>query len=167
MVCRVSKLKTLGLIGMAVLLLGVCIYGTTLPIQKAQIFGWLGVAFFGLVLILLPFQFFKDAPQIVLDEQGIDDRRSKGGLIRWQDIRAISVGRVKSTRFLCLKLVEPEQYLSRLSSWGRRLASANKSQGLSDVSMSFVGLSPSLDEVLAYIQTISAAKVLVTTSGSR
>ena len=152
MECRTSKAKLLGLFGLTCIMVGASYFCTTLPDPLPRVFGWIGVAFFGLGFVAFPVMFFRTGPQVVVDDQGIEDRRMKIGVIPWQDIRSLSIGSVNSAKFLCVDLVDPEKYLSRLPPWKRRLAAANEALGFSALSISFAGLSPGLNEVWAYVQ---------------
>ncbi len=151
MECYPSKVKLLGLLGLTCVMVAVSYLCTTLPSLLPQTVGWIGVAFFGLGFIAFPVMFFRTRPQVVINDEGIEDRRMKIGVIRWEEIRSLSIGSVNSAKFLCVELSDPEKYLSRLSRWGRRLAAANEALGFPALNISFSGLSPGLKEVWTYL----------------
>lgn len=151
MECYPSKVKLLGLLGLTCALVGMSYFCTTLPGLFPKMVGWIGVGFFGLGFIALPVMFFRTGPQVVINDKGIEDRRGKIGVIRWEDIRSLSIGSVNSAKFLCVELSDPERYLSRLSRWGRLLAVANEALGFPALNIGFSGLSPGLKEVWAYL----------------
>ena len=98
MKCYTSRVKLLGLLGLTCLMVGMCWLCTTLPALPAQVVGWFGVVFFGLGFIALPVMLFRRGPQFIVDDEGIEDRRTKVGVIRWEDIRSLSIGSVSSTK---------------------------------------------------------------------
>jgi len=124
---------------------------TTLPDMLARVVGWIGIGFFGLGVIAFPVRFFRSEPQIVINEEGIDDRRLKIGVIRWADIRSLSIRSLNSVKFLCIELVEPEKYLARLPRWKRSLGWTNEILGFPAMTIGFTGLSPGIAQVWEYI----------------
>lgn len=152
MECYPSKVKLLGLLGLTCALVGMCYFLTTLPGLLPQVVGWIGVGFFGLGFIAFPVMFFRSGPQVVINDEGIEDRRQKIGMIRWEDVWLLSIGSVSSAKFLCVDLSDPEKYLSRLPRWGRWVAATNEKLGYSALTIGFSGLSPGLKEVWAYLQ---------------
>jgi hypothetical protein len=151
MECYPSKVKLLGLLGLTCALVGVSYFCTTLPGLTPQVVGWMGVGFFGLGFIALPVMFFRTGPQVVINGEGIEDRRLKIGVIPWENIRSLSIGSVNSAKFLCVELSDPERYLSRLPRWSRSLAAANEALGFPALTISFSGLSPGLKRVWAFL----------------
>jgi hypothetical protein len=152
MECHTSKLKLLGLLGLTCVLVGVSWFCTTLPDLVARVAGWIGVGFFGLGFIAIPVMWFRTGPQIVINDEGIEDRRLKIGMIPWEDIRSLSLGSVNSTTFLCIEVIDPEKYLSRLPRWKRSLAKANTALGFPALTIGFSGLSPGVKEVWQYLE---------------
>jgi hypothetical protein len=152
MECYISKVKLLGLLGLTCVMVSLSYFCATLPGLIPRVVGWIGVGFFGLGFIAFPVMFFRTAPQVIINDQGIEDRRQKIGVIRWDDIRSLSIGSVKSARFLCLEVADPEKYLCRLPRWKRSLVAANEALGFPALTIGFSGLSPGLKEVWAYLQ---------------
>jgi hypothetical protein len=152
MECYTSKLKLLGLLGLTCVMVGVSCFCTTLPGGIPQVVGWIGVGFFGLGFIALPVQFLRAGPQVVINDEGIEDRRWKTGVIRWEDIRLLSIGSVESAKFLCIEVGDPDKYLRRLPRWKRSIAAANEPLGFPPLTIGFSGLSPGLKEVWAHLQ---------------
>ncbi|MCI0595271.1 MAG: hypothetical protein L0Z48_01870 [candidate division Zixibacteria bacterium] len=153
MECYPSKVKLLGLLALTCAMVSVSYFCTTLPGLIPRVFGWIGVGFFGLGFIALPVMFFRTGPQVVINDQGIEDRRQKIGVIRWEDIRSLSIGSVNSAKFLCIEVADPERYLSRMPRWWRWMRAANKALGFPALTIGFSGLSPGLKEVWAYLQS--------------
>jgi hypothetical protein len=158
MECRTSKARVLGLLGLTCVMVAVCWFCTTLEDPFARVVGWIGVGFFGLGFIAMPIAFFRSGPQVVIDDEGIEDRRMKIGTIRWEDIRSLSIGSVNSAKFLCIELVDPDPYLSRLPRRSRWLSSVNRTLGLPTLTIGFSDLRPGLNEVWAHLQTRGRAR---------
>ncbi len=153
MKCYLSKLKLTGLLGLTFVLVGVCYFCTTRPELFLRITGWIGVAFFGLGFVVIPAMFYRKGPQVIIDDEGIEDLRLKIGVIRWEDVCSLSIGSVNSSgKFLCIEVTNPEEYLSRIPQWKRLLAKANSAIGFSELTISLSGLNPGLDEVWAYLE---------------
>ncbi|MBN2716536.1 MAG: hypothetical protein JXX14_11835 [Deltaproteobacteria bacterium] len=151
MKCYESKLKLIGLMGLGLLLIAGSVFCTMLPNWTAQIAGWVGAVFFSLCFIAIPMRFFRKGPQVIIDENGIEDKRLKIGVIEWRHIDRISEGDIHGTKFLCLHLTDPEIYLQKLPTWKRRLTKSNNAVGFPEFSLSFVGLSPGYTEVRAFV----------------
>lgn len=149
MECYTSKVKLLGLLGLTCVMVGVSYFCTTEPGLIAQMVGWIGVSLFGLGFIAFPVMFFRSGPQVIINDEGIEDRRHKIGIIRWEDIRSLSIGSVNSAKFLCVELSDPKRYLSRLPRWEQSLAAVNEALGFPALTLSFSGLSLGLKEVWA------------------
>lgn len=152
MECHTSKVKLLGLLGLTCVMVGVSYFCTTLPGPIARVVGWIGVSFFGLGFIALPVMFLRAGPQVVVNDQGIEDRRLKVGIIRWEDIRSLSIRSVSSAKFLCVDVADPGRYLSRLPRRSRWLVPVSEALGFPALTISFSGLSPGLKEVWAHLQ---------------
>ena len=152
MECYPSKLKLLGLLCLTCVMVSVFYFLTTQPDLISRVVGWIGVSFFGLGFIALPVMFFRTGPQVVINDEGIEDRRMKIGIIRWEDIRSLSLGSVKSAKFLCVEVADPETHFARLPRWSRALTAASEALGFSALTIGFSGLSPGLKEVWAYLQ---------------
>ncbi|MEZ0392428.1 MAG: STM3941 family protein [Pseudobdellovibrionaceae bacterium] len=74
-------------------------------------FGCLAFGFFILLILQVAWPISK--PILVINEQGIWDRRSGFGLILWQDILDVQVE--VHGPFLCVRVKNPEFYIARLS----------------------------------------------------
>ena len=82
-------------------------------ISHASFEGALACSGFGfLILLASTYLRFRPAPVILIDQRGIIDRRTQWGLIRWEDL--IDAQIEPRGLFLCLRLENPDQYLTRL-----------------------------------------------------
>src|SRR5437870_3398973 len=91
MECYPSKWKLLGLLGLTCLMVGASYFCTTLPELTPRVAGWVGLALFSPGFVALPVMVSRTDPQVVINEEGIEDRRKKIGVIRWEDIQSLSV----------------------------------------------------------------------------
>lgn len=57
---------------------------------------------------------FGPNPCVVLDAEGIEDKRLKVGVIRWRDIRRPLIRSLSGAEYVCLELHDPEAYKSRM-----------------------------------------------------
>lgn len=133
-------------------MVGVSYFCTTQPGLKSKVFGWIGVGFFSLGFIVLPRQLVRSGIQFIVDEHGLEDRRSKIGLIEWRDVLSVSVGTIHRQQLLCVHVRDPEKYLDRLSKAGIMIARANERLRFPPITLAFSGLSRSPAEVHAFVQ---------------
>lgn len=116
-----------------------------------QAVGWVGVLFFGLCLVAWAARLMRGGPQVRIDNDGIEDRRLAVGVVPWGDVSSIYVGVVRSTKFLCVDVADPDAFLLRLRPWRRWLARRSMAMGFPPLSISFIDLSPGLRDVCAYL----------------
>jgi hypothetical protein len=159
MTCYRSLPKLLGLLILAIVLTAVSAWCTAQPQLEARLFGWLGVAFFGFGVVVIARQLFRRGPVVALDDLSITDHRSPDGPLFWDQVSSLWVGSVRSSRFLCIELKDAELFVSRWSPRRRALAKANEALGFPPLTISFAGLSPGLDEVLAHIRSSHPEKM--------
>ncbi len=79
--------------------------------------GYVGLIFFGLCGLYIFYKLFDTKPGLVIDDKGILDNSSaaSGHLINWDRIVGLRIGQVKSTKFILIDLVDPEQFLNEVS----------------------------------------------------
>ena len=146
---RASIPRTLGLAGLAVLMIAASYVSTQIG---SRFIGWFGVALFGLCLVGILSQLLRHGPTVVIDDLGVFDRRLRIGRIPWEEIASVSVAQVRRQRLISLWLRNEEQYLPQGSAVIRRLAASSRAMGVSPFSMSFMGLTPGLDEAYARLR---------------
>jgi hypothetical protein len=110
---KVSKSRLVGLLALMGVMVASSYFCTTLPDLIARIAGWVGLCFFSLGFAVLPKQFFKSGPQIVIDARGIEDRRSNLGLVEWADMVSFRVVALNSQKFLPIEVSNRKKYLER------------------------------------------------------
>jgi len=159
MVCNYSKIKTVLMIFLGLLMLSAGYFLTTVPGIAVKIVGWIGLCFFGLCFLIIVRSLFKKGPAFIVNEKGIEDFQSKWGLVPWADIVYVTIGVINRQRFLCVEVEDPNSYLSRIPVWQRFLINANKSLGFPAITISFNTLTPGLNEVWDYIKLNHPDKV--------
>lgn len=147
---KINKLRILYLIFLTCLMVGLSYLCTTASDDEVRIAGWIGVFFFSIGFLVFPRQLLSEDSQVVIDEHGIEDRRSKFGLVEWSDIVSIGIGEIDKQKFLCLKVIDPSKYLDRVSGVGKFAAKANRALGFSEITVSFTGLSYSAEMAMKF-----------------
>jgi hypothetical protein len=79
--------------------------------------GYVGLIFFGLCGLYIFYKLFDTKPGLVIDDNGILDNSSaaSGHIIKWDRIVGLRIGQVKSTKFILIDLVDPEQFLNEMN----------------------------------------------------
>lgn len=87
---------------------------------------------------------FESEPQLIINDDGIHDLRSKAGFIPWKHIENGSIKYVRAkfveVPSLCLLLYDPEPYIQRFSRFRRPFLKFNSSTGFADIQINLVGL---------------------------
>ena len=101
------------LVILALILVGLYVYyGMTFVIALLTV----GVVI-GLVMAVK--QSFDRGPCIVINDEGINDKRLRMGVIRWADIEKVRMEGLGGAHFISLELSNREQYLARQSAYTR------------------------------------------------
>ena len=79
-------------------------------------------------------------PCIVIDEQGVFDRRLQVGVIRWEDIRRITLHSLSGAEYISLDLHNMNTYEARRPVWLRLTAKTQRLSGMSPIAISTNGL---------------------------
>ena len=82
-----------------------------------------GILALGLIALFWP----KPLPVVVINDQGIFDRRLKIGVIQWSDILDAQIE--MEGQFLCLRVRNPEAYISKLPPAQRKKMEFHQSLG--------------------------------------
>jgi hypothetical protein len=94
----------------------------------------------------------RSGPQVVFNDNGIEDRRQALGVIEWSDIRRVSIRAMHGAEFLSIDVENPEKYLSRLSWWCRWGSRSLVRQGYPAIAISFTLMDRSLEQVIEFIR---------------
>ena len=62
---------------------------------------------------------FERGPCVIINEEGINDKRLRMGVIRWCDIEGVRMHAISGAYFISLQLLNREQYLSRQPAYMR------------------------------------------------
>ena len=157
---RYSPQGQLALAGLGCLLVAACWY---VAVTRADVVyrtaGWLGTGFFTLcVLIAVKRLLFGGVP-FVFDRSGIAFPSGSFGLVPWTEIENYAVVTIRGNHFLALTFRDPDRLLSRVSTAKRKWAMANHRLGWGHWALSFSGLTPGLDEAVAFIRDHSLLHV--------
>jgi hypothetical protein len=109
----------------------------------------------GAVLVVLPFRMLKGVPsgaRVVLDGEGVCDRRLKLGVIRWEDIKSASLRESNNVPFICLELKNPAAYRARMNAAQRLTSSLYRLMRMKHVVISASHLDVDARALLARIQ---------------
>lgn len=83
----------------------------------------------GSVVFLLLLAWPSSVAVLTMNEEGISDRRLGVGVILWSDIEDVQIeNRYNNNQFICLRVFDPEKYISRLT--GPKLVNMRHSQKL-------------------------------------
>lgn len=108
----------------------------------------------GAVVVAVPFRLawgFDTGPCIVLDEEGVNDKRLKAGVIRWEDIRRPYVLTLFGAEYVCLELRDAAAYRARMPAWQRLAGALNGSLGMTPFAISTSCLDVDAEALVAYI----------------
>ncbi|UVI30804.1 STM3941 family protein [Paenibacillus spongiae] len=116
------------------------------------VIGLISILFFGLCLIYVLYRLLNKKPSIVLDDQGIMDDSSYigGGLLRWDQIEEIMLYDFMGQRFIGLKLVDTQAFLTQQSGLKKVLIKLNRGMVKAPVNISQQGVTMPLGEL--YVQ---------------
>ncbi|HEX9500365.1 MAG TPA: STM3941 family protein [Thermoanaerobaculia bacterium] len=157
---RHSPKKQLGLAAIGCALTAVCFYMATHDQDVVfRVLGWLGVGLFVLTTGMAITRMITSGTPFVFDRSGIAFHTGNLGLIPWTDIETFAVITLRGNRLLALTFRDPDRTLARVSAAKRKWAQANKGMGWGHWSFSFTGLTPGIDEAVAFISQYVAASV--------
>jgi len=79
-------------------------------------------------------------PVIILNDEGVFDRRLKVGTIQWSDIRRIRAYNLHGADYISLELHDMNRYESRRPLWFRLVSQVQRVWGMSSIAISTNGL---------------------------
>ncbi len=97
----------------------------------------------GVMLVVLVVRLIRpegEGPCIVLNDEGVFDRRLKVGVIRWDDIRRMKWHNLHGADYISLELRNHETYDARRPAWLKLLSQVQRVFGMSSLSISTSGL---------------------------
>lgn len=84
---------------------------------------------------------------LLIDDDGIDDRRLGMGKISWDDVEDAQLLVTEGNRFLGLRVKDPEKYLARLNGPHRRLFESRRRLGFNGINIDIWALDVNLLEL--------------------
>lgn len=121
-------------------------------VNDGAMLGWLCILFFGFCSLTFIWQIADPRPRLIIDEQGVLDRKLGVGRIAWSDIRATYLKSIHGSDFICLKLRNANKYKQKLSQVRHSLAGANRGLGFTDFYLNLSGVDVGTDEVIKLIK---------------
>jgi len=104
------------------------------------IYGWIMGIVIAISLIVRAIKGDSKDPVIIIDEQGIFDKRLKVGVIPWADIRRAVPTSLQGVEYISLDLHDMKIYEARRPLWLRLLSKGQRVVGMSPVSILANGL---------------------------
>jgi hypothetical protein len=149
---RYAPQKQLALLGIGFLLVAssLLVALTTADVVYRSA-GWIGAAFFALCMGVAARRLVSGGTPFVFDLAGIAFPGGTFGIMPWTDIQEYAVVTIRGNEFLALTFHDPERILSRMSAAKRQWAIANQRLGWGHWALSFTGVTPGLDEAVAFI----------------
>jgi hypothetical protein len=157
---RHSPKKQLGLAVIGVLLFAASFFMATHEDDPVyRVVGWIGVGLFVFTTAVAIKRMVTGGTPFVFDRAGISFTTGTFGLLPWNEIKSYSILTVRGNRFLALTFNDPDRILSRVSAAKRKWALANQGLGFGHWSLTFTGLSPGIEEAVAFISLYVPASV--------
>lgn len=150
-VSRVSRGKMWGLFLLGLGMTALSAWEATWCDVIVAVVGGFGFLFFGFCTWMIFRYLWRGGIGVVIDEQGIRDERSGIGAMPWSEIRGIWVGSTSGQAFLSVDVRDPDRYLRGVSRVQRWFARWNPALGFAQVSISFQGLTPGLEEAWDFL----------------
>ena len=120
--------------------------------------GWIGLAFFGLMLILVLRRLQRVGIAFRIDANGIEHSQMVGQTFAWDEITMLAPIRISGQPMVCYDVV-PER-LADLGAWRARLASVNRSTTGCAFAMAMAGTDATMADVLAALQRFAPDRLL-------
>lgn len=150
---RYSPQGQLGLIGVGCVLVAASWFvAATNADVVYRTAGWLGVGFFALCIFIAVKRLLAGGTPFAFDLGGIAFPTGSFGLLPWTEIKSYAVVTVRGHYFLAFTFHDPARVLSRVSAAKRQWAFANQRLGWGHWALSFSGLTPGMDEAIAFIR---------------
>ena len=88
---------------------------------------------------------------IVVNDEGVLDKRLRVGVIRWEDIRRIKSHDLEGAMYVSLELHDKKPYEARRPLWLKLLSQVQRVHGMSSISISTTGLNIHHDDLVELI----------------
>jgi hypothetical protein len=94
----------------------------------------------------------QNSPVLVIDEKGVFDQRLGIGKVPWSDVVSVHFSSGYGNRFLCIRVQNPKQYVSRLGGARREKVVFNQSLGFKSFNIDIGDLEINLLDLKLYIE---------------
>jgi hypothetical protein len=127
------------------------------PLATAGLYLYLGylpvIIWVAVILIIFAFVFRLITGEtkgavIVLNDEGVFDKRLRVGVIRWEDIRRIKSHDLEGAMYVSLELHDMKSYEVRRPLWLKLLSQVQRVHGMSSTSISTTGLNIHHDDLV-------------------
>ncbi len=112
----------------------------------------IGFFMFGAMTIIFISRLFYNEPQVIINLEGIEDKRLGTGFIEWKEIGFFWWNETQYASWLTINLYSPEKYFSKLSGFQMFLRKANGQKGNNDLRIRFTDLDTPIGEVWDFIE---------------
>jgi hypothetical protein len=148
-----SPKKQLGLAVIGLILIAASLFMATHEEDIVyRVVGWIGAGLFVLTTGIAIKRMITGGTPFVFDRAGISFPTGTFGLLPWSEIKSYSIVSLRGNQFLALTFNDPDRVLSRVSAAKRKWALANKGLGFGHWSLAFTGLTPGIDEAVAFVR---------------
>ena len=111
-----------------------------------------GFFVFGAMTIVFISRLFYNKPQVIINLEGIEDKRLGTGFIEWNEIGMFRWNKTNYASWLTLDLNSPEKYFPRLTNFQMFLRKANGQKGNNDLRIRFTDLDTPINEAWDFIE---------------
>jgi hypothetical protein len=150
---KYSPQKQLGLLIISGVIVALCAFVamTTTDIVH-RVLAWIGVPLFMLCGLVALKRMTGGGTPFVFDSTGIVFPGGNFGILPWAEIKSYSLVTLRGNEFLALTFNDPERVLARVSPTKRKMALANAKLGLGHWSLTFIALTPGIQEAMTFIR---------------
>lgn len=111
-----------------------------------------GLVIFGGATLVFISRLFDKTPQVVITEEGLEDKRLNTGLIRWNEILGAMQMETKYAQWVSLILSSPEKYFEKLPAFQKFLRKANGQVENNNFRIRFTDLDTPIEEAFPFIE---------------
>jgi hypothetical protein len=120
----------------------------------------LGIFMFGSAMLIFGKRILTRTPLVLINSEGIEDKRLNFGLISWSEITSIFPHKVESIDYLSFNLKLPEKYQNNLPFLTKLIRKINGESNLNAFKIYFTELDKPIEEALNYILNVKFDNVI-------
>jgi hypothetical protein len=114
----------------------------------------LGIFMFGSAMLIFGKRILTRTPLVLINSEGIEDKRLNLGLISWSEITSIFPHKVESIDSLLFSVKLPEKYINKLPFFTKLIRKINGDSDLNEFKIYFTELDKPIEEALNYILNV-------------